>query len=287
MVGSEVRAEPRDVLVSENAVAEYYSHDGSLEQQILDALAAVGADPEHLEPEQLAAVDEFHTGGRLGTVALVDQLDLRPGLRVLDVGSGLGGTARYLARHHDVDVVGVDLTEEYVRVASSLSRRTGLTERVTFRQGTATALPLPDDAVDRACMLHVGMNVADKATLFAEVRRVLVDGGLFGIYDIMRTGSGTVAYPVPWASTPVTSFLAEPRQYRQLLTAAGLPVHTERDRREFGLTFFQKLRAAIVDGCPPPLGPHIVMGRDAAVKVANLVDNFARAVLAPTEMICG
>lgn len=272
--------------MSEDAVAEHYSH-GSLEQQILDALVAVGADPEHLEPEQLAAVDEFHTGGRLGTVALVDQLDLRPGLRVLDVGSGLGGTARYLARHHNVDVVGVDLTEEYVRVASSLSRRTGLAGRVTFRQGTATALPLPDDAVDRACMLHVGMNIADKATLFAEVRRVLVDGGLFGVYDIMRTGSGKVAYPVPWASTPATSFLAKPRQYRRLLSVAGLPVRTERDRREFALAFFQKLRATIVDGCPRPLGPRILMGRDAAVKVANLVDNFARTVLAPTEMICG
>ncbi|MBV9444696.1 MAG: methyltransferase domain-containing protein [Streptosporangiaceae bacterium] len=120
----------------------------------------------------------------MGTVALVDELDLRPGLRVLDVGSGLEGTARYLAR------------------------RTGLTERVTFCQGTATALPLPDDAVDRACMLHVGMNIADKATLFAEVRRVLVDGGLFGVYDVMRSCC-------PWPVCP--SHRARPARVRPCL----------------------------------------------------------------------
>jgi SAM-dependent methyltransferase len=271
--------------MSEQSVAQHYSH-GALEKQILDALTKIGADPEHLQPDQLAPVDEFHIGGRAATVALVDQMDLRPGLRVLDVGSGLGGTARYLAHHHGVTVTGIDLTEEYVQVARSLTRRAGLGEQVTFHQGSATALPFDDHSFDRACMLHVGMNIADKQAVFAEVGRVLTDDGTFGVYDVMRTGTVEPTYPVPWASTSATSFLAEPAHYRELLSRAGLSVALERDRSEFGVAFFRRLRAVIAESGPPALGLHIVMGQDAATKVANMIDNLERGLIAPVEMIC-
>ncbi|MCU1628107.1 MAG: ubiquinone/menaquinone biosynthesis methyltransferase protein [Pseudonocardia sp.] len=271
--------------MSEESVAQHYSH-GALEEQILGALLTIGVDPEHLEPDQLAPVDEFHIGGRIATVALVDQMDLYPGLRVLDVGSGLGGTARYLAQNHQVRVTGIDLTEEYVQVARSLTHRAGLAEQVRFHQGNATALPFDDHSFDRACMLHVGMNIADKQTLFAEVRRVLTEDGTFGLYDVMRTGTAEITYPVPWASTPATSFLTEPAHYRELLAKAGLSVAVERDRRDFGVAFFRQLRARIADSGPPTLGLNIVMGQDASAKVAIMIDNLERASIAPTEMIC-
>lgn len=271
--------------MSEQAVAQHYSH-GALEQQILDALRMTGADPDHLDPDQLAPVDEFHTGGRPATVELVGRLDLRPGLRVLDVGSGLGGTARYLARRHGVEVTGIDLTAEYVQVAESLTHRVGLADLVRFRQGSATDLPFPDGSFDRVCLLHVGMNIADKAALFAEISRVLVPGGILGLYDVVLTGSGDVAYPLPWAATPATSFLAGPDRYRELLTRAGLRVRMERDRRDFALEFFRQFRARVEQNGPSALGLHILMGADATAKVANMIDNLARDVLAPTEMIC-
>ncbi len=271
--------------MNEQAVAQNYSR-GGLEQQILDVLTATGADLEHLDPDQLAPVDEFHIGGRAATVELVSQLDLRPGLRVLDVGSGLGGTARYLARQHAVEVTGLDLTMEYVQVAASLTRRVGLADLAAFRQGSAAELPFPDGSFDRACMLHVGMNIADKAALFAEVRRVLVPGGVFGVYDVMRVGPDDIAFPVPWAATAATSFLAEPTYYRELLAKAGLTLRSQRDRRDFALEFFREMSARTAQKGPPLLGLHIVMGPDAPLKIANMVDGLKRAVLAPTEMIC-
>jgi SAM-dependent methyltransferase len=269
----------------EESVARHYSL-GSLEARIVDALVATGVDPEHLQPDQLAPADEFHVGGRAATVALIDQMDLHPGQRVLDVGSGLGGTARYLAHTHRAIVTGIDVTEEYVHVARSLTRRAGLDEQVTFDLASAGSLPFDDHSFDRACMLHVGMNIADKHAVFAEIRRVLVEDGVFALYDIMRTGAGEVTYPVPWASTPATSFLAEPAQYRGLLAKAGLSVVGERDRRDFALAFFRELRARLAESGPPRLGLHIVMGPDAAAKVANMIDNIERGLISPTEMIC-
>jgi SAM-dependent methyltransferase len=273
------------MVVSEQAIGEHYSQ-GELERKMLNALATLGADPEHLDSDQLAPVDEFHIGGRAATAELVDQLELRPGLRVLDVGSGLGGTARYLARRHGVEVTGLDLTAEYVQVAASLTRRAGLAELVQFRQGSATKLPFPDSSFDRACMLHVGMNVADKAALFAGIRRVLVAGGVFGIYDLMRVGAGEIAYPVPWAASSATSFLAAPERYRELLAGAGLPVRAERDRRDFGIDVLREMRTRIAQDGPPALGLHLVMGPEAALKIAHMFDGLERALIAPIEMIC-
>ena len=271
--------------MSEQTIADHYSQ-GELGRKILNALMTLGADPEHLDPDQLATVDEFHIGGRKATVELLDQLDLHPALRVLDVGSGLGGTARYLARRHDVEVTGVDLTAEYVEVATSLTRRSGLAELVQFRQASATTLPFSDGSFDRVCMLHVGMNIADKAALFAEIRRVMVAGGRFGIYDLMRVGPGDITYPMPWAGSPATSFLMEPQRYRELLAQARLPVQAERDRRGFGIEALREIRARVARDGLPAVGLHLVMAPEPALKIANMLDSLERAVLAPTEMIC-
>ncbi|HZE03253.1 MAG TPA: methyltransferase domain-containing protein [Pseudonocardiaceae bacterium] len=271
--------------MNEKAIADHYSQ-AELGRKILNALMTLGADLEHLDPDQLATVDEFHIGGRKATVELLDQLDLHPVLRVLDVGSGLGGTARYLARRHGVEVTGVDVTAEYVEVATSLTRRAGLAERVQFRQASAITLPFSDGSFDRVCMLHVGMNIADKAAVFAEVRRVMVAGGRFGVYDLMRVGSGDITYPVPWAGSPATSFLMEPQRYRDLLAQAGLPVQAERDRRGFGIKALHEIRARVARDGLPALGLHLVMNPEPELKIANMLDSLERAVLAPTEMIC-
>jgi ubiquinone/menaquinone biosynthesis C-methylase UbiE len=266
-----------------STVVAHYSH-GELLAAILRGLAATGKATDRIDSDELAAGDEFHIGGREATSALFDQLDWRPGVRVLDVGCGIGGPARYLARHRGARVTGVDLTPEFVEVARELTRRCGLAEVVDFQVGNGLALPIPDGGIDAACLLHVGMNVEDKARLFAEVRRVVRPGGWLAVYDVMRVGAGEIDYPVPWASDAGTSFVAERDTYRRLLKQVGFRIEHERDRRQFGIESFARLRASWSEG-PAPLGPHIVIGPDFETKVANLVAAMQRGLLAPTEMI--
>jgi ubiquinone/menaquinone biosynthesis C-methylase UbiE len=190
-------------------IAGHYAQ-GGVERAILDALVRMGKDPERLDAAELGPVDEFHLGGRPATAELAAQLELRPGMELLDIGSGLGGPARHIASAHGCRVTGIDLTEEYVAVARSLSRRTGLDGQVRFEQGSALALPFADAGFDGAYMIHVGMNIADKPALMRGVARVLRPGGFFAIYDVMRVGPGELAFPVPWASQPATSFVETP-----------------------------------------------------------------------------
>jgi ubiquinone/menaquinone biosynthesis C-methylase UbiE len=269
---------------SEQQVADHYTH-GALEQAILDALRRSGKDLDHLAPADLSPVDEFHVGGRQATIDFAAQLEPKPGMALLDIGSGLGGASRYFTHEHDCRVTGIDLTEEYVRVAAALAGRVGLGERVTYRQGSALALPFDTGTFDGAYMLHVGMNIEDKAAVFAEVRRVLRPNGVFGIYDVMREHDGALSYPVPWASIEATSFVVGAPTYRRLLEAAGFAVRKERSRRAFAIEFFRQMRAA-ASGGPPPLGLHVLMGAHSPQKVANMIDNLERGLIAPTEFVC-
>jgi len=170
----------------------------------------------------LAPVDEFHIGGRQATADLAAQVEFGAGLHLLDIGCGLGGASRYFAHERGCRVTGIDLTEEYVRVAEALARRVGLENRVSYRHGSALDLPFAPETFDGAYMLHVGMNIEDKKTAFAEVRRVLRPGGNFAIYVVMReSGEGELSFPVPWAASPEASFVEGAATYRRLLECAG------------------------------------------------------------------
>ena len=268
---------------SEAKVAGHYGR-GQLEESILAAVAREGKDPENLSAADLAAVDEFHVGGLEATQELAARMELRPGLRLLDVGSGIGGPARYFAAEHSCNVTGIDLTEEFVRVAASLTQRTKLDRLAEFRLGSALQLPFAPATFDRAYMIHVGMNIADKPGIFREVRRVLKPAGLFTIYDIMRTADGPIRYPVPWAVSEETSFVASAKDYRDALHTAGFQIAQERGRGPFAIAFTERVMARMAQTGPPALGLHLLMGEKAPIMAGNMLAMMKAGVLEPVEL---
>jgi SAM-dependent methyltransferase len=184
-------------------------------------------------------------------------------------------------------VSGVDLSEEYVAVARSLSRRVGLDALVDYWQASALDLPFADATFDAAYMQHVGMNIADKPRLFDEVHRVLKPGSLFGIYDIMRDDEMPLRFPLPWASNAETSFVETPAVYRALLGAAGFDIVKERDCGAFALKFYRAMKAkAAAGGSPPALSLHVIIGPTAPERLGNMIAMLEQGTIAPIEMIC-
>ncbi len=193
----------------DHSIQDHYTH-GKLIDAIKDGLAKTGVALDQVTIDDLAPVDEFHIGGREATEEFLSQLNLTPDHHVLDIGSGIGGGARFAATRYGCRVSGIDLTEEFVETASALSDLVGLTDCVNFHQGSALETPFDDATFDAAFMLHVGMNIPDKGRLFAEAVRVIKPGGVIGIYDIMALTDEPLAFPVPWSSTPETSAVASP-----------------------------------------------------------------------------
>ncbi len=268
---------------TEKKVAAHYTH-GTLEQTILDTLRAAGKDIDRLTATDLSAVDEFHLGWRDATIEFAKDLRLATDARVLDIGSGIGGPARYFAEARGCRVIGIDLTPEFVQVANALTRRCGLADKAEFREANAAGLAFEDGSFDTATMIHVGMNIPDKAKVFAEVRRVLKPGGKFGVYDIMRAGDGAVPYPMPWAGTQETSFLETPATYQRLLAHAGFEVESETDRTAFVKELVRKRRAQAETSGAPPLDL-IILGPDMKQRRANVMAALQGGLIAPTQII--
>jgi len=268
----------------EDAVGRHYARR-DLEPVIVEALRASGLDPHNLKPDDLAAIDEFHMGGRAATAAVAEALALQPAMYVLDIGCGLGGSARYFAREAGCQVTGVDLTADYVEAARALTKLVGLAGLVDSRMGSALDLPFPSESFDAASLIHVGMNLPDKDRLCAEVARVLQPGGRFAIYDVMRVGPGDIAYPTAWAASADTSFVVEPARYREALAAAGFTVALERNQRDLALDVFRRFRTRVAERGLPPLGLHLLMGPDTPSKMANMMTALESGTIAPVLMV--
>ncbi|MBM6593847.1 class I SAM-dependent methyltransferase [Microvirga pudoricolor] len=266
-------------------VAVHYSGGGGLLDAISTGLREAGKDPDRLTATDLASVDEFHIRGRKATLELAASLDIAATDHVLDIGSGLGGPARTLAEAYGCRVTGIDLTPDFCNAATVLSEWVGLSGRVDFRQGDATALPFDDATFDAAMTLHVAMNVAAKDRMYAEARRVLKPRARFAIYDVLQGEGGAIHFPVPWAREPSISHLATPDEMSALLSGAGFTVLSVRDSTEESRIWFEAAAERLAQGSPA-VTFQTFMGNDFPAMARNQVANLRERRIRTVSYIC-
>jgi SAM-dependent methyltransferase len=252
-----------------DGVREHYRATG-LTERLKAALTAFGPEEQRLAPQQLAALDHFHTRGLAATAELAKLAGITADMAVLDIGSGVGGPARFLAATFGCHVTGVDLSEPFVEAARYLTARTGQSARVSFETGDALDLSFDDGRFDAAFLQHVAMNIEDRARLYRGIRRVLKPGGRFATYDVVLK-EGEPHYPVPWARTPATSFLFTAEATRAAIEGAGFRTLISQDDSETAKAWVAQLR---VSGPPPSPNLGVVMGPDFAKLSANLGRNI-------------
>jgi ubiquinone/menaquinone biosynthesis C-methylase UbiE len=266
-------------------VSGHYSR-GVLRERLRASLAEDGVDPVQPSLEALAPYDHFHGRGLEATVEIADALAIRTGDHILDVGSGLGGPARYFANRFGCRVTGIDLTAEFCDLARELTRATGLAAKVGIVDGDALAMPFPDAAFDGAYSMNVSMNIADKAALYREIHRVLKPGGWLMLSEIAKGVGADPDFPVPWAASAETSFLASQEGTRRGLEAAGFDVVQVRSTREQALASYARARAMVDRGEKPPhRAVALIHGQIARTVMANTVRAFADGRLDPIEVL--
>ena len=177
-------AEHQDHLAS---VVTYYDTHPINEQQIMRALQERGIDLDALTEDVLKEHDQDHFGGLQATDVLASKAGIKNEHHVLDVCSGMGGPARYIAHRIGCRVTGIDFTESRYQAAMKLTEMVGLDKLVDFVHGNALDMPFEDASFDVIIAQEAWCHVPDKPRLISECARVIKPGGVIAFTDILCT----------------------------------------------------------------------------------------------------
>lgn len=259
---------------------------GDVYARILAAMQAAGLSPESATVETLAPVDHIHGRGLAATVELADALPIRASDHLIDIGCGIGGPARYLAKRFGCKVSGIDITAPFVDAANKLTALVKLADRVEVRLGDGHRLPYGDAAFDGAISQHVTMNVADRAGFFGEAYRVLKPGAFFALTEHGLGPAGSPHVPVPWSEDGSGSYLVTPAETVAALGRAGFTGIAVTDTGSGYLAGYHRAAKLRAEGALPAFGVHMLLGENAAIKSDNAARNIAEGRTQPIQVIC-
>ncbi len=257
-------------MVALNTLIENQYHTPGLYEDILKRLGEQEIELSNVSRRDIAGVDEFHVRGAEVSRELASRMKLDD-FRVLDVGCGIGGPSRMLADDYNCQVTGIDLSHEYIRTAKGLSALVGLQEKTDYIWSNALDLPFENGSFDVVWTQHVQMNIRHKLKFYSEIERVLTEQGTLIYYDIFKTESGEVNFPVPWADYASASFLGTTENMDDILERLCFKNLLTSDETDKGTRFLQDLFKKLKKNGPSKLGLNVLMGSSTKEKLMNIL----------------
>lgn len=270
---------------NEATIADHWGR-GDVYARILAALEKTSKPLDTLTIEDLAPVDHFHARGFPATVELADQLPIKAGQHLLDIGCGVGGPARYLAQRFGCKVSGIDITPPFIEAAQGLTKLLHMEAQVALSLGDGNRLPYADATFDGAYTQHVTMNVADRNGFFSEAYRVLKRGAFFALTEHGLGPAGSPHHPLPWSEDGSGAYLKTPADTQRYLETAGFVDVTIEYTGAKYLEGYNRAIALAAQGALPPLGIHLLMGESAPQKTKNSARNIEERRTEPVKILC-
>ena len=259
-------------------------HYGSADivERILTAAQHAVTDGPSLSADRLFPYDQLHGRELLATKDHAAKLNPAKDDHLLDVGSGIGGPARYFASVFGCRVTGVDLTQQFVAAATDLTRLSGLAGTVDFIEGDAAKMPFEASAFDHAYSFYVGMNLPDKPAVMSECFRVLRPGDYL-LWTEVTSNAGDPHYPLPWARDAAGSHVGTGETLANQLCDAGFTIQSVDDETASHLELARRTKAAGIGPTDVQLQANeVVLGPDFVERRMNYIRSLADGALAST-----
>ena len=268
-----------------NRVQDHYGATDIVER-ILAAVPWAKTDGTPLLAEQLFPFDQLHGRELLATRDHAAKLNPARGARLLDVGSGIGGPARYFATVFGCRVTGCDLTPQFVAAATELTRLTGLDDEADFVAADAADMPFEAETFDHGYCFYVGMNLPDRPAVLRECFRVLKPGATL-LWTEVTSRAGEPHYPLPWARDASGSHVDPVETLVRHFGDTGFEVLSVDDETQAHIELARQMKAS---GASPTADRHqanqVVLGPDFVERRVNYIRSLAEGALAST-VICG
>ncbi len=195
-----------------------------------------------LSIDQLLRFDQIHAGGLTATKKISELINITPRSKVLEMGGGIGGVARFLAKNFGSFIVNLDLSLTYSITGHMLTQMTEEKPEVYFVCADATTIPFQKEEFDLIWMQHINMNISDKDRLLKEINRVLKKEGVLIFHEwFVRDEKVELCYPLPWSDSEQFSFLTSFENFIALAEASGLKKVFVKDDTESSLNFYRKI----------------------------------------------
>ena len=183
---------------------------GNIYSRIQQAMSEANLDNKKLEIEDLFPIDQYHARGIAATVDLGKRMSISANQKIIDIGCGLGGPARYFAKQFECFITGIDITPSFVEIGNRFNKLTSMSSQVSLQVGDGETLDFEDETFHGGYSQHVTMNISDRIKFFSEAFRVLKSGAFFAFTEHGLGPNVKPIFPLPWADSEDMSFLLPP-----------------------------------------------------------------------------
>ena len=259
---------------------------GDLYSRINQAMSDSGLNNKKLEIEDLFPIDQYHARGIGATKDLGKRMPITKNQKILDVGCGLGGPARYYAKEFKCHITGVDITPSFIEIGNNFNRLTSMSTMVDLYVGNGEKLEFEDEVFDGAYTQHVTMNISDRMKFFSEIYRVLKKGSFFAFTEHGLGPEGDPIFPLPWADNQEMSFLLPLENTNAILKEIGFQNIKIIETGDKYIAGYEKLIQKQPKSEKPTLGIHVIGGSSMHERSINSMRSIKENRTLPFEIVC-
>ena len=259
---------------------------GDLYSRINQAMSDSGLNNKKLEIEDLFPIDQYHARGIGATKDLGKRMPITKNQKILDVGCGLGGPARYYAKEFKCHITGVDITPSFIEIGNKFNRLTSMSTMVDLYVGNGEKLEFEDEVFDGAYSQHVTMNISDRMKFFSEIYRVLKKGSFFAFTEHGLGPEGDPIFPLPWADNQEMSFLLPLENTNAILKEIGFQNIKIIETSDKYIAGYEKLIQKQPKSEKPTLGIHVIGGSSMHERSINSMRSIKENRTLPFEIVC-